>query len=753
MDCADCAKTIERGVNKLAGVHSCSLSYGSATLKVQGEVARETVIARVRELGYDVRVAEREELGNDELRMKARRWLQPLLNSHFAILNFLGFLLQRRTTALAVVGALLVLPSLLFHELLPFLGIDGWWLDATALAALVVTGWPIARSAWRAWRINREVNINGLMTIAAIGAVFIGAFTEAGLVMVLFAIGEALEGFTMARARDSIKTLLQVAPNEATVQRQCLDCKAHLGQGGYSGGPCPFCGVEEMRVLVDELRIGDTIIVKPGERIAMDGRVLDGASAVDQAPITGESLPVSKTVNDDVFAGSINGEGVLRVTVMRLAQDNTLSRMIKLVEEAQEHKAPTERFVDRFARVYTPWVVCLAALIASVPPLLFNAPFWGPQGWLYRALEVLVVACPCALVISTPVALISAISRAARSGVLLKGGAHVEALAQVRAIAFDKTGTLTEGEPRVIAIQSINCMQPAQEPCTACADMLALAYAVERRSEHPLARAVVAAAENSRVQAYYPAAEAVLAKVGHGVGGRVGGREVFVGSHAYFDETVPHDAQQCLAAHEAAQQGQTPLMISVDGAFAGYITVADTVRASSRSALADLKQAGVSHLVMLTGDNAGTAQRIANDVGMTDVRAGLLPEHKVDAVQQLLQAYGTVGMVGDGVNDAPALATATVGIAMGAGTAQALETADVALLGNDLRKLPFAIRLARRAMRTIRFNIVFAIAAKLAFLGLVLAGLGTLWLAVLADVGASLLVTLNGMRLLGANDE
>jgi Cd2+/Zn2+-exporting ATPase len=441
-----------------------------------------------------------------------------------------------------------------------------------------------------------------------------------------------------------------------------------------------------------------------------------------------------------------------------------------MVEEAQAQKAPAEKFVDQFARIYTPAVVALAVLVAVVPPILFGAPFlpspfgrgdlWptgghggeGDQGWLYRALELLVVACPCALVISTPVVLVSAISNAARNGVLIKGGVYLELLSRVNAIAFDKTGTLTEGRPRVIEVKSVAC-QPAEklaakENCPSCENLLALASAVERRSEHPLAKAVVTAAEQGRVSAAYPAAEDVKAITGKGVIGTVDGRDVLIGSHAYFDQVMPHDRAQCAAVEAAAAQGRTALLVGADDAYLGYITVADAVRESSKRAIAKLKRAGVSSLVMLTGDNAATAATIAAEVGVTEVKANLLPEHKVDVVKALLAEHGTVAMVGDGINDAPALATASLGIAMGAGTAQALETADIALMGNDLTKLPFAIWLSRAAMRTIKANIAFAVGVKLAFLALVLMGLGTMWLAVLADVGAALVVTLFGMRLL-----
>ena len=426
MDCADCARTIEVGVARLDGVTACSLNYAAAKLVVEGDIAQEVVVARVRALGYDV--------ANDPQAAANAQATAPLrwLPEHGPA-GFLRFLLLRRDTTLALLGALLILPGLLFDELLPMLGWSHPLFSLTSLAALGLAGYPVARSAWRALRINRRVTINLLMTIAAIGAVIIGAYTEAGLVMVLFAIGEALEGYTMERARQSIRSLMEVAPAEAITLRPCIDCQGHMGKEGYTGGPCPFCGVEEQLVPVGELRIGDVIVVKPGERVAMDGRIRQGASAVNQAPITGESAPVERSAGDEVFAGSINGDGALQIEVTHLAADNTVSRIIRMVEDAQERRAPVERFVDQFARWYTPAVVVIAALVAVAPPLFFGAPFWGEQGWLYRALALLVIACPCALVISTPVTIISALSNAAHNGVLIKGGAYLESLARIRA--------------------------------------------------------------------------------------------------------------------------------------------------------------------------------------------------------------------------------------------------------------------------------------------------------------------------------
>ena len=738
MDCANCAKSIETGVAKLDGVTTCTLTYHNAKLKVGGEVEPEIIAARIKQLGYTA-ILEDDVAGQ-----------KPAMTNDSGIRGFVGFLLARRETALALLGLLLVLPGLVLDEILPISGLrfESPIFAVTSLAALGVAGLPIARSAWRQLTINHEISINLLMTIAAVGAVVIGAYTEAGLVMVLFAIGEALEGYTAVRARSAIQSLMAVAPNEATVLRPCMDCREHLGQGGYVGGACPFCGIEEQRVAVGQIVIGDVVLVRPGEKVAMDGQVRKGTSQLNQAPITGESMPVEKQMGDSVFAGSINGEGVLEVVVTRLAKDNTLARIIKMVEEAQEKRAPAQKFVDRFAKYYTPVVVLVAMLVAALPPLILGASFWGEQGWLYRALELLVVACPCALVVSTPVAFISAISNAAKHGVLVKGGAVLEALNKTKAIAFDKTGTLTMGKPQVVRVQSVACLSAAQ-PCEWCDDLLALATSVERRSQHPLAHAVVKQAEVRQVFNRYAAADNVSAITGNGVLGEVAGHSVIIGSHAYFDRLVPHDRVICDEVEAASKLGQTPLMMGVDGLFAGYITVADTVRQSSRDALAQLKKAG-KYLVMLTGDNAGTARHIAQQVGVTDIRAQLLPEDKVEAIKALLGQHGNVAMVGDGVNDAPALATATVGIAMGAGgTAQAMETADVVLMQDDLRALPFVFRLSQATMRTIRVNVVFAIGIKLAFFMLVLMGLGTMWLAVLADVGASLLVTLNGMRLLG----
>jgi Cd2+/Zn2+-exporting ATPase len=712
MDCADCAKTVETGVAKLHGVDSSELNFHSEVLHVEGSATSNEIIDRVRELGYNVRDPQERGVQGEQV----------------PSINFLQYMWSRRDTQLALLALLLILPGLFFHELLPHLGVHHPAIDILSVVSMVIAGYPVAQSAWRTFKISRQITINALMTIAAVGAVFIGAYTEAGVVMVLFVIGEALEGFTSERARRSIRGLMEVAPNEAIIM-DAHDDHHH-----------------DRTVHVNELKVGDLILVKPGKRIPMDGRVVSGSSAVNQASITGEARFIQKNQGDEVFASTINGEGALEIEVTHLAEDNTISRLIKMVEEAQERKAPAQRFVDTFASYYTPAVVVLAALVAVIPPLFFGQTLLGgDSGWLYRGLTLLVVACPCALVISTPVSIISAISNAARTGVLFKGGVHIETLAKTNAIAFDKTGTLTKGQPSVVNIQSTDCAD-TENLCDGCEDLLALASAVERRSEHPIAQAVAHEARHRGLSMSYPAAEQVTALTGRGVTGTVDGREVVIGSHPYFDEYVPHDAHCETVAHADAS-GLTTMMVSSDRQYKGFITIADTVRETSRDAITELKELGIEDLVMLTGDNETTAKAVADKVGVTGFRASCLPEDKVTEIERLRESKGNVVMVGDGINDTPALAAASVGIAIG-NTAQAMETADVTLIGDSLKKLPFAIRLSRAAMNTIRANVAVSIGIKLVFLVLVLLGFGTMWMAVLADMGTSLLVTLNGVRLL-----
>jgi Cd2+/Zn2+-exporting ATPase len=730
LDCVQCAQSLERDLNRLEGVDDCTISYSTGKLQIDGEIESSLIINRLQELGHKVRNYE-----ND---------LMPLPP------NFSRFMLSRIETRLAILGVLFVIPGLVIEEIF---GINHLFIDLSSFMAIFTAGLPIFKRAWIAVRKKREITIDLLMSIAAIGAVIIGAFTEAGMTMVLFAFGEALEGYTSNRARFTIRSLMQIAPNRA---------RRKLKIDGQS--------IEE-HVDIGTLSIGDVILVHPGERIPMDGQIIRGESSVNQAPITGESRMIDKKFGSDVFAGSINGEGVLEIQLTHLADDNMINQVIHLVEEAQSRRAPMQRIVDRFAQYYTPIIVGLAIFIAAVPPLFFNQPFFNPDiettGWLYRGLTLLVVACPCALVISTPVSIISGISNAARKGVLFKGGAYIEMLSRVKAIAFDKTGTLTIGKPSVISVRSENCdnslsidpvsggsLQDRQERiniyCESCNSLVALAGAVGIRSGHPMSKAI--AAESVKINAVekYSPAETVNVMVGEGVTGKVGGREVLIGSHEYFDLNVPHNEHDCFNAQLDADAGHTPIMVSSDGEYLGTITLADTIRSSSKDAIDKLKGGGINSLVMLSGDNVETAKLVGDFLGLTDVRAGLMPEEKLSAIESLRDEYEYVAMVGDGVNDAPALALADVGIAMGGaygGTDQAMETADITLMSDDLRRLPFAFDLSRKVMKTIRTNIFISISVKLLFLLLVLLGVGTMWMAVLSDTGVSLLVTLNGMRL------
>ncbi|UCF61567.1 MAG: cation-translocating P-type ATPase, partial [Anaerolineaceae bacterium] len=623
-DCACDVSEIEGVVSSLDGVRSCDFNPLTGRLRVIGRAQEQDVIAQVEKIGYNVIEDEDRTAELEEAQKSA---------------GFIQYMWRSLDTRLAILGAILILPGIIFHEIL---GRQYITIDLASIAAYITAGFPIARSALRSLRRGFDININVLMTIAAIGALIIGAYTEAGMVIVLFAIGEALEGYVTEKARTSIKSLVEVVPQRATIIHE------HHDQ------------VREIQVPVETLQVGDLILVKPGERIPMDGRVVRGSSSVNQAPITGEGRLVEKAEGSDVLAGSVNGEGSLRIEVTRIAADNTISRLVKMVEEAQEKKAPAQRFVDRFARYYTPIVVLLAAAVAVIPPLFFNQPFLNPAsgsfGWLYRGLALLVVACPCALVISTPVSIISAISNAARNGILVKGGTHLETLSQVEAIAFDKTGTLTEGKPSVVSVRSVNCPLPDSKShspygsplCEECDDLLALASAVEAHSEHPVADAIVHEANKRNVGSRYPVAEGVRALVGHGVMGRVDGQQVTIGSHNHFDRFVTHSEDDCLKAQEDASKSYTTVMIEKDGKFQGAIALSDTVRETSREAIEMLKRIGIKTLIMLTGDNRSAAEAIGAEIGVTEVRSELMPEEKVAAVTTLQNEYGNVAMVGDG---------------------------------------------------------------------------------------------------------
>lgn len=579
---------------------------------------------------------------------------------------------------------------------------------ALAVAAILLGGTKTFRKGFIAVR-TFSLNINFLMCLAVVGAVAIGSWPEAAMVTVLFGIAEMIEAYSLDRARNAVRSLMQLAPERALVQT----------------------GSEWLEVDVKSVEVGAIIRVKPGERIPLDGEVLNGQSAVNQAPITGESVPVEKGIGDTLFAGSINEQGVLEFRVTGTRGHTTLDRIIATVQEAQASRAPSQRFVDAFARVYTPVVVVLAVLVATLP-LAFGQPFLP---WLYKALVMLVIACPCAMVISTPVTVVSGLAAAARQGILIKGGAHLESGRKLKMIALDKTGTLTHGKP--VLTDTIALHDSDKDRA------LQIAASLDALSDHPVAKAIVQSWQGALLNV-----ESFESLTGRGVSGVIDGRLHYLGNHRLTEEKEVccdhvHDA---LAKLEA--DGKSTVVLSDDKEAVAVFGVADTLRDESIEAIRLLHEIGIK-VAMLTGDNEKTAAAIAKRAGIDDVRAELLPEEKLSAIEALLAEHGAVGMVGDGVNDAPALAKSTVGFAMGAaGTDTALETADVALMRDDLRMLPVYVRLSRKTGQILTQNLALAIGIKVVFFGLALAGAATLWMAVFADMGASLLVVGNGLRLL-----
>jgi len=584
------------------------------------------------------------------------------------------------------------------------------------LVSIVTGGIYTARRAWAATRVM-SLDINVLMLVAVVGAIIIGEWSEGAAVTFLFAFAQILEARTMDRACNAIRALMDLAPSEAVVRRN---------------------GTEE-RVLVEDVKLDEILLVKPGEKIPFDGVVVSGSSPVNQAPITGESLPVEKSPGHDVYAGTINGYGALDIRVTHLRQDSTLARIISLVEIAQSQRAPSQAFIERFARYYTPAVILLAVGVAAFPPLMLGQPF---STWFYRALVLLVISCPCALVISTPVSVVSAIAAAARKGVLIKGGVHLERTGTIRCVAFDKTGTLTKGAPHVVEIIPLNG--------AASREILEVAAGLEARSEHPVGRAILARAVEYGVA--WPECSEFQSIPGRGAEAIVRGQPALVGNHRLIEERGLCNAEIHSSLDALAASGRTAVLIARMGQPLGIIALSDQTRESARDAVEMLRQQSVERVVMLTGDNQAAADALAREVGVDEVHAELLPQDKVMAVHALRKKYGTVAMVGDGVNDAPALAAADVGIAMGvAGTDAALETADIALMADELLKIPFALRLGRATLRNIHMNVTLSLGLKAVFLALAVIGSATLWMAVVADMGASLLVIANGMRLLKAD--
>ncbi|SEP09023.1 heavy metal translocating P-type ATPase [Propionispora vibrioides] len=684
MDCADCAKGLEKRISKLTGVYAAQVNFATGKLLVEHSLPVDAIYQAVEQAGYKARL----ELKGTDVSPGTAWWKHA------------------RTGATALAGILLVVATLA-----NWLGCDEAVVSFLYVAAAVAGGYHTARSGLYGVR-SLTFDMNFLMTIAVLGAFAIGEGSEGATVAFLFSFGNTLQAYTVDKTRQSIRALMELAPPEALVLRN--------GQ--------------ELRLPVEEIVVGDILLVKPGERIAMDGIVAEGISAVNQAAITGESIPVEKQAGDTVYAGTLNENGALSVRVTRAAGDSTLARIMKLVEEAQAQKAPSQQFVDVFSKYYTPAVLLGALGVMLIPWLAFGLSF---TEWFYKGLVLLVISCPCALVISTPVSIVAAIGNASANGVLIKGGAYLEELGAIEAIAFDKTGTLTTGQPVVTGLLPV---QPVTEQ-----ELLQIAASIEKFSEHPLAAAILQKAAGLSLLP----AKGFTALVGRGAQAELAGNTVYIGNRRLMEELGLSTAVCEPAVTTWQQQGKTVMFVGNRQELFGVIAVADTVRDNAGEAIAALRRTGMKHTAMLTGDQTAVAAWIAGSLQLDSYYSELLPEDKVAIVKKLAADYGRVVMVGDGVNDAPALAAANIGIAMGvAGSDTALETADVALMADDLGKLSYVMRLSRKTVAIIKQNIGFSVLIKALFIWLTLAGHGNLWMAVFADTGSSILVTLNGMRLM-----
>ncbi len=686
MDCSDCSLVIEHSVGRMDGVLSVNVNYPTEKMWIEYDnhkVNRAAIEKRVRSLGYQI------PLNEFQARLQENRELLfSLLSGLFLLIGWLG-------------GTFFSFPSFLSIGLFAI--------------AYVLGGWDVSRHAWHALR-ERRLDTDGLMVVAAIGAAFLGEFAEGALLLFLFSLGHALEERALDRARSAVRALADLAPKTALVKRDG----------------------KEQELPVESLQLDDVVIVRPGVRIPVDGIILDGNSGIDQSSVTGESLPVDKTVGDQVFASTVNGEGALEVKVTRLAKDSTLARVMKMVEEAQAQKSPTQQTVEKFERVFVPAVLILTALVIVIPPL-FGFPF---RESFLRAMTLLVAASPCALALGTPAAILAGVAQAARNGVLVKGGAHLENLGLLKAIAFDKTGTVTHGQPEVTDVVAI------QSSAWSEADLLSTAAGAESRSAHPLAQAVVRAAQTQGLPV--SPVDDVESLTGRGLKAMMRGKTIWIGNQKLMNEAGVALSSKSISRAESLQgQGKSLMWVAEDKTAIGLIALADTLRKEAAPTMTALKRSGVAHTIMLTGDNARSASAIANEIGLTEFRADLMPENKLTIIRDLVKEYGQVAMIGDGVNDAPALANATVGIAMGgAGTDVALETADVALMGDDLSKLPFAVGLGRATRAIIIQNLFIALGVIGLLIFTSLTGIISIGIAVVFHEGSTLVVVANALRLL-----
>ena len=688
LSCTNCAAKFEKNVSQIPKVTDAKVNFGAGKVSIEGEAT----------------IAEIEAAGAFEnLKVQSEHDTEPRIETKEP------FVKRNWNLLVSLFLIILALVSQVVN------GEDALLTEGLFILAIIIGGFSLFKEGFSDL-FKLDFSMESLMTIAIIGAAIIGEWTEGSIVVILFAISEALERFSMDKARQSIRSLMDIAPKEALIRRS---------------------NVEQM-INVSKIEVGDIMIIKPGQKIAMDGQVIKGHSSVNQAAITGESVPIEKNINDDIFAGTINEEGALEVKVTKHVNDTTIAKIIHLVEEAQGERAPAQAFVDKFAKYYTPTIMVIAALIVIVPPLFFNGD-WNT--WLYQGLSLLVVGCPCSLVISTPVSIVSAIGNSAKNGVLVKGGIYLEEIGGLKAIAFDKTGTLTKGTPTVTDFTTVDSKDEEK--------YFSIITALESYSQHPLASAILKEADNRAISYKSVVVDEFTSITGKGIQGNIEGITYLVGSPKLFESILTDNSKIIENYQRLQQQGKTAMLLGTDKQILAVIAVADELRESSKAVIEKLHDLGIEHTIMLTGDNATTAQSIGKQTGVTEIKGDLMPQDKLDYIKSLKETYGKVAMVGDGINDAPALAASTVGIAMGgAGTDTALETADVALMGDDLQKLPFIVKLSRQTLRIIKQNITFSLGIKLLALLLVVPGWLTLWIAILADMGATILVTLNGLRLM-----
>lgn len=702
MDCAEEVAVLKAELEPLPGVVGLAFDILSAKLTIQYDPSTlrpAEAIAAINRTGMEAEVwrADTEATTGSDKLARGRSIATVISGVSLLLALVLQGVLQRWHAASGSVNGILI-----------------WISNAVFLAAIAAGGWYVAPKGWRALRRGRP-DMNLLMTIAIFGAIAIGEFLEGATVAFLFALSLALESWSVGRARRAIASLMSLTPDTARV--------------------IEADGSEAMK-RASEVPVGAKVVVRPGDKFPLDGAIASGETTVNQAPITGESLPVAKSAGSVVYAGTINQDGAVVVVTSKPANDTTLARIIRMVGDAHSQRSPSEQWVEQFARYYTPAVMALAFVVMALPPIVGGGAW---SDWFYQGLVLLVIACPCALVISTPVSIVAALTSAARQGVLVKGGPFLEAPAGLRAIALDKTGTLTEGQP---VVQSV---VPLSGHTTD--EVLVIAAALETRSSHPLARAIVHAAQQRGIEV--TPAEDLQTLPGKGVTARIAGSPVWLGSHRLLEERGQETPEMHERLQALAQGGASVVVVGEDQHVCGLLAVADQVRPSAKQAVDDLRAAGIKRIIMLTGDNRDTAESIAAVTGVDEVRAGLLPEDKVTAIEELVRQYGRVAMLGDGVNDAPAMARASLGIAMGAaGTDAALETADVALMNDDLLAVVWLVHHSRRTLRVIRQNIWASLGVKVVFVSLTLMGHATMWSAIAADTGTSLLVIFNGLRLL-----